>query len=154
MENHQTVTLTDGQLWEIIGDLQVGNRIFYNKKSGETKSLIDLDSYGEVIEEMVDEWKEVESNWHDYVEITNMDSTKAFELMEDFLEEVDDVSFKSRLTDALNRRKPFANFKMEIENSADYREKWFKFRDQKMKEFVLAQLDRKIKADVDIEEDE
>ena len=140
MKNQQTKSLTDSQLWEIVGDLQIGNRVFYNKITGEIKSLIDLDSHGYVLDEIVDEWNELEAKREDYIEILNMDSTTAFSLMEDFVEEIEDTKIKNGLSNALNQRKPFASFKREVENSEEYRENWFKFRDQKMKIFVSEQV--------------
>jgi hypothetical protein len=48
--------------------------------------------------------------------------------MENFLEVVDDQNLRGRLFSALNKRKPFNNFKQIIDYSGDYREKWFKFK--------------------------
>lgn len=144
MQNSQKITLTHDQMVGIVGDLQVGYRVFYHVKTHETKSLVDLDSYGYIADEMVDEWNELEANRSDYLEIENMDSGKAFEMMESFLEQVGDIKFRGRLAEALNKRKPFANFKSEIENNGEYRENWFKHRDQKMMEFILDQLTRNL----------
>lgn len=36
----------------------------------------------------------------------------------------------------LNRSKPFSNFKWIIDNSGDYRQKWFDFKNQKYIEWV------------------
>lgn len=41
--------------------------------------------------------------------------------MADFAENVDDTRLKDKLTNALNRPKPFQNFKWQIDNSGEFR---------------------------------
>lgn len=60
-----------------------------------------------------------------------MKSRQAFQIMEDFIEGIPDENLNVNLIKILNRRSPFANFKMEIESSI-YRQKWFDFKDKNM----------------------
>ncbi|MFC0879016.1 UPF0158 family protein [Saccharicrinis sp. FJH2] len=60
---------------------------------------------------------------------------EAFQIMKDFIEEIDNNSFKENLGEILVRKKPFANFKHIIENS-EYREKWFNFKTLKHENYV------------------
>lgn len=49
---------------------------------------------------------------------------------------MDSASLQEKLINALNRSKPFSNFKWIIDNSGDYRQKWFDFKNQKYIEWV------------------
>lgn len=64
-----------------------------------------------------------------------------FRIMSDFANSVDNESFKRNLIQSLNMPKPFQNFKISIDNSGTYREKWFTFKDRKLFEWVESQLD-------------
>jgi len=58
-----------------------------------------------------EDMKEIEENWQDYVEFEGMESHEAFRVMADFAESIDDSKLRERLINALNRPKPFRNFK-------------------------------------------
>jgi len=62
--------------------------------------------------------------------------------MEEFVDSLEDNTTKMRLLDALRGKKPFANFKYQIDNSGDYRELWFAFRLEKTIEWIRTQLAR------------
>jgi len=63
--------------------------------------------------------------------------------MEHFIDTVDNERLREKMIDALSRRKPFQNFKSTIDNSGDYRDKWFKFKERAMMEWVERQLNQK-----------
>jgi hypothetical protein len=44
---------------------------------------------------------------------------------------------RSELFKALNKRKPFREFKWVIDNSGDYRQKWFDFKNAELKQWVV-----------------
>ena len=68
--------------------------------------------------------------------------------MEDFTDELpDNTRIKVTLIEALNKRKPFREFKYEIDNSGDYRQLWFDFKNQKMIEYVKDRIDYIIKCE-------
>ena len=65
---------------------------------------------------------------------------ESFKVMEQFIEETDlPRSLKGRLYLALDKRKPFRQFKYIIDDSS-YRESWFAYRDKKRGEHVERQL--------------
>ncbi|TLX72319.1 hypothetical protein E9993_18590 [Labilibacter sediminis] len=74
-------------------------------------------------------------NWENCVAIEPMESRDSFKIMEYFVDEVKDINFQEKLINALNRNKPFANFKYLVENS-DYRQQWFDFRQAQYEFYV------------------
>ena len=69
-----------------------------------------------------------------------MDSHDSFKVMERFADSVSDDSLREKLLIALQRPKPFANFKFEINNSGPYRQMWFDFQQEQQVEWVKDQL--------------
>ena len=131
------INLSKERIKEITGDLDCGMKCYYNKKTKEITTIIDFDShYGADEELWEDVIKELEENWMNYIEIERMDSRESFLVMEDFAYSVDSASLQEKLINALNRSKPFSNFKRIIDNSGDYRQKWFDFKNQKYIEWV------------------
>jgi hypothetical protein len=64
------------------------------------------------------------------VEVPHTDSADAFELMRDFLDQVDDQAAQQALAQALSGPKPFRRFKDALFNFPGVREKWFAFQTQ------------------------
>jgi hypothetical protein len=64
--------------------------------------------------------KELEANWEDYLEFDNMSSRESFEIMADFAENIENSILHNKLINALNKLKPFRNFKWQIDNSGEY----------------------------------
>jgi hypothetical protein len=61
--------------------------------------------------------------------------------MVDFAEQLKDGNrLKDRLFDALNRSKPFSQFKLAIDNSGEFRQKWFDFKQTKLENWVTEKL--------------
>ncbi len=114
--------------------MQVGEAMFMN----DMRSFINMDTLEVEIHvsedyffynEMEDSAKEETTNPDKYFPVEQEHSSTAFRVMESFAETVADNRLKGRLTDALERKKPFANFKIIIDNSA-VREQWFAYRDE------------------------
>ena len=62
--------------------------------------------------------------------------------MADFEEQIKDGNrLKDRLFDALNKNKPFSRFKLEIDNSGEFRQKWFDFKLAKLENWVTEKLE-------------
>ena len=89
-------------------------------------------------------WQEVmdkiDSDYDNYIKITKMDSTQSFQVMERFTDQIDSDYFREKLVNALNRRKPFSNFKYLVEQS-EYRQAWFDYRLDKNIEWVKEQIE-------------
>ena len=129
--------LTKDEIKEIAEYLDCGMICYYHKKTNEITTILDFDSHLGADEEPWEELiNEVDEHRDDYVEFERMDTRESFLVMSDFTEVVDDSALREKLIDALNRPKPFGNFKWIIDNSGDYREKWFEFKNQKYIEWV------------------
>jgi hypothetical protein len=131
--------LTSKQINEIAQDLECGMKVFINRDNLEFRTILDWGDFydpGPWTEEL----EKIESEWTDYVVIEKLESREAFRIMEDFIDEIDDTSFRQDLIKILNRKSPFANFKAEIESS-DFRQQWFTFRTKKFEEYVKDQLE-------------
>jgi hypothetical protein len=79
-------------------------------------------------------------NWDKCINVEPPESRESFEIMENFIDEVDDKNLQRKLLNALERRHPFANFKNTIENS-DYRKAWFAFKQSKLEEYVWRDIE-------------
>ena len=134
--------LTDKEINEIAENLDCGLRCFFNLKTREIKTVLNLDSWQSADEELwEDALKEIEDNSSDYFEFEGMSSRDSFNSMVDFIDTIDNLRLQERLTRALNKSKLFRNFKWEIDNSGDYRQKWFDYKKVRFIEWVKAQIE-------------
>ena len=131
---------------EIAQQLDCGNECYFNQK---TKELIcipnadlmamgDEEYYKEVFK---DDLEKVKSQKKDLIKFEVLESFESYKIMEDFKNQINDNYFKEKLNEALNRRKPFQNFKYLIDNS-DYREDWFEFKHKELEKIVLETIER------------
>lgn len=133
---------TEKQIEEIAENLDCGMRCFYNLKTGEIKTLLNLDSWVGADDEPWDEIsQEIDENWGDYFEFVAPESRVSFRIMADFAKNVDNKKLQDKLINALNRPKPFSNFKWHVDNSGEYRQQWFDFKKMRYIEWVKEQLD-------------
>ena len=146
MKNYK---LTQEQIKEIAENLDCGFRCFWSKTNGELLFFMNNDDiFGEEDEELdeteeenwdfsIEEKKKIRNDPDDYEEIRGLESYESFNIMEEFIDTLSDSNkLKNRLINALAKRKPFSNFKYEIDNSGDYRQEWFDFKKNKMEEWV------------------
>lgn len=134
--------LTEKQIAEIADELDCGMRCFYNLKTGEIKTIINSDNWIGADEEPWEEvWNEIEDNWDDYFEFKGLESHESFQIMADFAENIENKRLQNNLINALNRRKPFQNFKWHIDNSGEYRQQWFDFKKMRYIEWVKEQIE-------------
>jgi len=136
------ITISPQNIREIAQDLQCGLRCFYNSVTEEIKSHPDFmsDAFAEpeMWQEMLDE---IAENSDQYIEFEKLPTRESFEMMETFVDRVKDKRLQNSLINELNRPKPFRNFRNRVDDS-DYREAWFKFKDQFYEDWVRQQLDR------------
>lgn len=136
--------LTEKQIKEIADNLDCGMRCFFNLKTGEIKTLLNFDRWvGADEEPWEEESKEIDNNLADYFEFEGLDTHDSFKIMADFAENIDDIRIQNKLINALNRPKPFQNFKWQIDNSGKYRQKWFDFKKMRYIQWVKDQIDLK-----------
>lgn len=134
--------LTDEQLRNVAGELEIGMRAYIHKETGELVTFPDPDQFGSLdSDDWQDEQDKVEANSEDYIEIRPMDSRESYQIMEEFIEKCTPEPLRSRLFRAIDQPKPFQRFKHEIDQSGAYRQQWFDFRDQKMVEWVKQQTE-------------
>ncbi len=118
-------------VYEIADYLLCGLICFFNPDTLEIEHLPeDLIDDPEEFEMMTGEtWESCvkHESWPKCIEIKPMDSHDSFKVMSYFVDQVKDKYLREKLVNALNRRKPFANFKNQVEDS-DYRQEWFDFR--------------------------
>lgn len=134
---------TTNNIKEIAEHLDCGFRAFINKTTGlllfvpDEKYLIgiDLDPWNEELEQL-------ENNFTDYYEIDIWTSNEAFEIMSEFADQVSNNKLQTRLFDSLRKNKPFREFKFVIDNSGDFRQQWFDFKNKWQQDFVTRQLKR------------
>jgi len=134
--------LTEKQIKEVAENLDCGMRCFYNLKSGELKSVLNFDNWdGADEEQWKDDLNDIENNWIDLFEFEGMTSNDSFKVMADFTKNVNNKRLRAKLINALNRPKPFRKFKLHIENSGDYRQEWFDFKNLCYIEWVKDQIE-------------
>jgi hypothetical protein len=133
---------TQKQIEEIAEFLDCGMNCYFNQKTGEIKTIMDFDSWiGSDEGPWEEDLKEIDKNWEDYLEFKGLESYESFQIMADFAERVDDKKLQDKLYNALNRRGPFQNFKWEIDNSGEYRQRWFDYKKMRYIEWVKEQLE-------------
>lgn len=134
--------LTDIQIKEIYENLDSGMRCFYNLKTAEIEMIPDFDNWMDPDEELwQEEIKAVEENPGDYFEFIRMDSNESFQIMADFTENLNDTDLQKKLIFALKGRKPFQNFKWQIDNSGEVRQQWFDYKERRYIKWVEDQID-------------
>lgn len=127
------------EIKEIAEQMDTGMLAYYNEKTGELIFAPDRNS-GMVDEEFFEEEYDKIDNDEDVVAIEAPTSDDSFKIMEAFMHSLpDDVDLKRNLFQALQRRKPFREFKNEVDDS-DFRNAWFAFKDAKMMEWVIDRL--------------
>lgn len=72
-----------------------------------------------------------------------LESHESFEIIRKFTDSLEDKKLQKQLANALNNRKPFANFKFIIDNSK-YRQDWFDFKKRCLEEHVKELLLQKL----------
>lgn len=134
-------TLSKENIKEIADQMDMGLNAFFHKETGELIFVPDLDQfYGMDLEGWDEDFDKLKKNKKKFIEIEKQRSHDSFQAMQDFAEQVDDTSTRTKLLEALNRKKPFSNFKDAVDNSGDYREQWFAFKDKRNIEWVEAAL--------------
>ena len=77
---------------------------------------------------------ELEDNSDDFQEILPFPSSKSFQIMVDFAEQLKEEKVKRTLLRLLNQKKPFSKFKNALYEYPEIRERWFTYHHKKMKD--------------------
>lgn len=134
---------TTEKIKEIAEQLDTGFRAFIHRT---TEQLLFVPDENNLIGIDLDPWTEeleqLENNFTDYYEIDKWISSEVFDIMSEFTDQVSDHKLQNQLIDALRKNKPFREFKLVIDNSGDFRQQWFDFKNKWQQDFVLRQLNR------------
>ena len=128
------------QIKEIAEQLDCGFRAFYHKNTGELIFVPNNDQHDMDTSAWTKELKRLENNFMDYCEIDAMESGDSFQVMVDFTEQLVATKLKEKLVKALNKKKPFREFKFVIDNSGKHRQEWFDFKNKRYYEWTEQQL--------------
>jgi hypothetical protein len=130
--------LSKKQVFDISQELQCEMKVIINTDTLEYKSVLDWD---DMLDFDLDEelTSENEKGWENSFTIEKMSSREGFQIMENFVDELEDGYFRDNLIKILDRKSPFANFKAEVESS-EFREQWFAFRNAAYVEYVEEEL--------------
>ncbi len=141
----------DKLIKEIAEYLDAGLHCYFHRKTGEFVYLTDEEAELDwESEEETDEEYENEDSLKlvikvmtdpDFRLIPKMMSHESFRIMENFISTLDDKALIQRLSQAISGRKPFANFKFQIDQSGDYRQQWFDFKSKQIEEWVRDQVE-------------
>jgi hypothetical protein len=106
--------------------------------------ILDPDEYELMTGESFESLELKYPSWDNCASFEPLESHDSYKIMEEFAEALSDKKFQPKLFNALNRKKPFANFKDLIDISP-YRQNWFDFKqkwlENLVKEMLLSQLD-------------
>jgi len=118
-------------------DLQTGEIIFMPDASMYSDG--DLDELREQMDEDPDR----------FCRIQPIHSSEGFQLMEDFIDTLKDDKIQNDLARAINRSKPFRNFKDTLADYPDVRQQWFTYHHSRMEQFAREWLeDEKIEVEL------
>ena len=137
---------TDKYIQEIADNLDIGQICFINTDTMEMETAISTKHLDEtsIAEEFNKEVYEKVNQWERYIKIEPLESDEAFQIMEDFVEQfIPEGAFKHQVIHTLSIHKPFQNFKFIMESSP-YRQEWFDFKLNKLKEHVERLLKMKM----------
>jgi len=131
---------TPSQIKEIAEQIDCGFCCYYNKISGEIVSIPDFEDRMDDIEEFFGEdLAKIKKDKKNFIRIDKPSAREGFEIMEDFIEEIEDTKLRDELIKALNKKKPFSHFKFIVESSA-YRQEWFDFKAKQLQKLVIEQM--------------
>ena len=140
------IQLSADQIKEIAEQLDCGFRCFINRQDTnlifipDTNKLLSIDT-----EAWESEINELDNHVGDYLEIEPIGSSDSFLFMEEFIATLDDSNtIKERLRNSINKKKPFMHFKFAIDNSGEFRQKWFDFKKTRIQDWVIARLEDEI----------
>lgn len=134
--------LSDDKINSIAQDVDMGMDVYLHKETGNTITIpneINL-GYGDT-ELWEDDLREVEDNRDAYLLIQDMPSREAYCVMEDFVSRIEDETTHIVLDVVLNNSKPFRNFKNTLSRFPELREAWFKYKQERLNQWVIHQIE-------------
>lgn len=135
--------LTEEQIKEIADQIDMGFKCFWSKKDGSLRFVPDeVKFYGMDLERFEEDMDFIDENMGSFDVFLPLESHESFKIMEEFAESLSDSNrLKEKLFRALNNRKPFQGFRWVIDDSGEYRDVWFRFKDQWMRNWVKRRME-------------
>lgn len=127
---------------EIAQELDCGSTCYYNTKTDEIISIPsfsdmwDEDDFKEAFET---EFERIEKQKKDLIKLEGLESFESFKIMEQFVDQLPDETFKEELEFVLANKKPFQKFKYLVEES-NFRTDWFNFKQNALEKIVAQRL--------------
>ena len=131
-------------LKQISEELLCGFKVFLQRETGDIITIRDVDLFLGEKDPWENDWQKVDAERGKYLEFEPMDSRESYQMMQDFIDQLDDGLLADRLVNAIQKKRPFAHFKAELDDSGPCREKWFQFRDHRYLEWTREQWEAQI----------
>jgi hypothetical protein len=151
MESLRTNRLDMGELMVAFEDASWERHYFLDLKTGEVLMFTDEFRYleeppDEPLPEWQQEWVEkAEAVWDElgtrYIEVPEADSRVAYRDMEDFIATVENRHLQDLLWVAIDGRGAFRRFKDVLAGQSHERQRWFAFKDERLRQRVLDWLE-------------
>jgi len=128
---------------QIAQELDCGFDCYYNPKTDE---IVAIPSFAQFSDEedfkeaFRDRLEKVEKHKTDFIRFETLKSFESFKIMELFVKQLSDQNLKPELENILENKKPFQNFKHEVDHS-EFRQSWFEFKKSELEKIVKNQLD-------------
>lgn len=127
---------------------------YLDKKTGDiiliTEELNEENCYDDEYIENLPDWEkdfveDVKNIYEDtenrYLLIPKLESFEMYKFMVDFTYSITNEKLKNKLIDALEGKGAFRRFKNVLNNNLEERELWFKFKDNKIKDYIVEWLE-------------
>ena len=137
------ISIAPEKLKEIAQELDMGMICYYHIATGELESIPDeLKGHaGYETEFWEDNIKKVKANRKRYIRFEGMESNESFNLMETFVQQMEDDTTRRRFEDAITFKKPFQNFKQLLYQYPELQQQWYQFKDEQYLLCVQRQLE-------------
>ena len=146
------MNLTEREWKQLAENVHLGGYEYYIHK--ENRSIIEVPSEELLSFDDTIELEEVRNEFEDkhemFERIMPMDNETAFELMEDFSDQLPDSMDKDKLEECLRGRYPFRRFKELIGESENLHSLWLNFRNQKEISWVKKQINQIFEPEEDL----
>ena len=135
--------ISEEKLKAFADDLLIGFKCYVHRETGEVISFPDPEQMIAATGEFgfEEELQKVEDNEKEYIELTPMRSSQMYRVMSGFTETITDARTRQRLEHALEGPKPMRNFNYQVHESGQWRDEWFKYRDQQQLQHVKEQIE-------------
>ncbi|OGO24271.1 MAG: hypothetical protein A2144_06185 [Chloroflexi bacterium RBG_16_50_9] len=137
MEKKKTLKIDLDELCEAMEDSSLEDDYFLDLETGD---ILFISEYTD--DEQTEKLKDrIEEDFERYERIPKAESHEGYQDMVDFIATVEDEHLAELLEVAINGKGAFRRFKDVLLNYPAERERWFKFKDERMEERALEWLD-------------